>query len=171
MKRILILSIIPLFVFSCHKDLQHSKPSFLLSVINDENGDCAFVNSKGDTIITYGKYQMCFTDTFRTCAIVLNQNSFVGIDRNEKVLFEVFMHDNGPDYVSEGLFRIKEKGKIGYANLAGEIIISPQFGCAYPFENAKAKVSLSCNESQDGEHSLWQSDQWFYIDKNGNRLD
>ena len=60
---------------------------------------------------------------------------FAAIDSNGNFLFEVFPYDNGPDYPSDGLIRILEKGQVGYANLAGEIVIDPRFECAYPFEN------------------------------------
>ena len=68
-----------------------------------------------------------FTDTFRTYAIVAGKNFvFVAIDRQQKVLYNVFPFDNGPDYASDGLFRILKNNKIGYADeLTGKVIINP----------------------------------------------
>ena len=72
--------------------------------ITDESG---YKNQNGDIVIPSGKYIRCFTDTFRTYAIVVKPNSgFVAIDRQEKILYEVFPFDNGPDEPSDGLFRI-----------------------------------------------------------------
>lgn len=138
----------------------------------DERGvNTAYINSNGDTIIPYNKYFYCFTDTLKYFAIVIDYNTkCIAIDKNENVLFEVFWCDNGPDYFSEGLFRIKEKGKIGYANEKGEIVILPQFECAFPFDNGIAKVSFECSTQQDFEHSKWISNNWFFIDKNGKRI-
>jgi hypothetical protein len=135
----------------------------------DQSG---YLTTTGETAIPLGKYEMCHTDTFRTHAIVLTKNDFkwVVIDREEKVLYEVFPFDNGPDYPSDGLFRIVKDGKIGYADAATfDIVIQPQFDCAFPFENGKAKVSNNCQTTTEGEYTSWISDDWQYVDKKGKR--
>ena len=136
--------------------------------VNDQYG---YVNYKRDTIINYGKYSICYTDTFKTTAIVLlPKHGFVAIDQNEKILYNIFPYDNGPDYISDRTYRIIKQGKIGYANQDGKIIIQPQFDCAYPFEKGRAKVSINCKTLKVGEHSQWTSDDWYYIDKNGTQI-
>ena len=138
--------------------------------IKDEYG---YRSGTGDTIIPLGKYEFCFTDTFRTFAIV-SKSSFgvVVIDRNENILYEVFPFENGPDYSSDGFFRIIVDNKIGFANSAtGKILINPRFGCAFPFENGLARVCNNCTTQSDGEHSTWFSDYWYYIDKTGKKVD
>ena len=120
-----------------------------------------------------GKYAVCFTDTFRTYAILLNaQQEFVAIDRKETVLYKVFPFDNGPDYASNGLFRIVENTKIGFADAAtGKIVIKPQFSCAFPFENGVAKVSNDCKAEPEGEYTSWISENWYYINTSGEKVD
>ncbi len=130
-----------------------------------------YVNQKGDTIIPIGKYQYCFFDTVTTYAIVGYKSGFYAIDQKENRLYEVYWFDNGPDYVNDGLFRIKRNSKIGYANTKGEIIIEPQFDCANTFENEKAKVTFDCELKKVGEHTEMKSDNWFYIDKTGKRIE
>lgn len=94
---------------------------------------------------------------------------WVVMDGSKNTLYEVFIYDNGPDYPSEGLLRIVQNGKIGYANATNyAIVIEPQFDCAFPFENGKARVSKQCQTVKDGEHSVWESDNWQYVDKQGN---
>jgi hypothetical protein len=89
-------------------------------------------------------------------------------DSKKTTLYEVFLYDNGPDYPSEGLIRVVKNGKIGYANAKTyTLVIAPQFDCAFPFENGKAKVSKNCKTVKDGEHSTWTSDAWQYVDKKG----
>ena len=134
--------------------------------IKDEHG---YKNQKGDTIIPSGKYALCFTDTFTTYAIVLKPYAgFVAIDRQEKVLYQVLPNDNGPDNASDGLFRIIENSKIGFAAaLTGKVIIKPQFDCAWSFKNGIAKVSMECTKVPDGEYTRWVSNNWYYIDKSG----
>ncbi len=126
----------------------------------------------GDTVIQPGKYSICYTDTFKTYAIVLKPNlGIIAINRQEKVLYKVFPFDNGPDYVSDGLFRILKGNKIGYADaISGKVVIKPQFSCAFPFENGLAKVSMNCSAYAEGEHRSWKSSNWFYIDKTGKRI-
>jgi hypothetical protein len=114
-----------------------------------------------------------FNDTVNTYAIVTTPSgSFIAIDQQKNVLCEVFPYDNGPDYTSDGLFRIIGNGKIGYADsVTGKIVIPPQFDCAWPFEDGVAKVSTDCKTQSDGEHTIWLSDHWFYIDKNGKKVE
>jgi hypothetical protein len=132
----------------------------------------AFVNRNGDTIIPIGKYYATYTDTLKTFAIVSDHKlGMIGIDKNENVLYKVFRFDNGPDYIKEGLFRVIRNGKIGFANKDGVIVIPCQFDCAFFFENGKAKVSNDCNEIKDFEHTRWESDSWYFIDKTGRRIE
>lgn len=94
---------------------------------------------------------------------------WVVMDGKKTVLYDVFIYDNGFDYPSEGLMRVVKNGKIGYADaVTYAIVIEPQFDCAFPFENGKAKVSNRCQTVQDGEYSVWESDNWQYVDKMGN---
>ncbi len=93
---------------------------------------------------------------------------WVIMDSKKTTLYDVFIYDNGPDYASEGLIRVVKNGKIGYANAQTyAIVIPPQYDCAFPFENGKAKVSNKCKTVKDGEHSVWTSDVWQYVDKKG----
>lgn len=90
------------------------------------------------------------------------------LDSKKTVLYDVFIYDNGPEYPSEGLIRVLKNGKIGYADATTYVIvIEPQFDCAYPFENGKARVSNQCQTLKDGEHSVWESTAWQYVDKKG----
>lgn len=143
--------------------------NYLRRVFDASKDVYGYVNVKGDTVVAMGKYLMCYTDKFYKLAIVSSKdNGLVGINRNGKILFNVYVFDNGPDYPSNGLFRIVKDKKIGYANLDGRIVIKPSFDCAYPFRNNKAKVGKGCKEQTDGEHYWWTGGQWFTIDKKGN---
>lgn len=159
-----------------NKELLHSfNDDYLLKVFEgefDEPGvESGYVNLAGDTVVPVGKYHYCYTDTLRIFAIVLKkEGGFAAIDRNDSELFEVFGYDNGPDHIVEGLFRIIKNGNIGYANKEGEIVIKPQFDCAFPFKNGKAKVSYDCSTVPEGEYSSWESESWFYINKTGKKI-
>lgn len=139
----------------------------------DSSDATGYTDPAGYTVIPFGKYHMCFTDTFRTYAIVVKDSKIVAIDQKENVLYQVYDFDNGPDYASDHLFRIVVNHKMGFADVvSGKIIISPQFDCAFPFEDGIAKVSKDCKTVNDGhEHPpYWTSDHWFYIDTKGNMV-
>ena len=162
MNKILILFLAITLITACNQ----SKNYLVLS--EDEDNRFGYLNQNGDTIIPFGKYEMCFSDTIENFGIVLDKNGkFIGIDQDENVLFEIFKYDNGPDYFSEGLIRIIKDGKIGYANELGKIVIEPQYDCAWPFANGKASVSNNCSIEMEGEHKIWISENWINIDKKG----
>jgi len=178
MKKTFILVAVLVFLFSCgnkqlnktEEDLEKITENKIL-ILSEDSEKVVFKDEKGNIVIENKEYLMSFTDTFYTMAIVLSEKEgFIGIDRDQNTLFNIFNYDNGPDYISEGLFRIIEEGKIGYANLTGEIVIKPQFSCAYPFEEGKAKVAKNCNISKLDEHETWESEEWFFIDKKGNTV-
>ena len=174
MKRIQTIFLLLAGLISLHSPAHGQKNAgkeILIRFQDSARDEYGYINLHGDTVIPEGKYSFCFTDTFRTYAIVATDKAFVGIDRKENILYTVFPFDNGPDYVEDGLFRIVENGKIGYADSAtGKIVIRPQFTCARPFENGVAKVSMECQKIPDGEHWTWDSNKWFYIDKKGRKV-
>ncbi|VAV86045.1 hypothetical protein MNBD_BACTEROID02-1290 [hydrothermal vent metagenome] len=172
MKKIFYYLSILLIYSSCNE----SKSNYLIKIIVgefDEHGTpSGYINKEGDTIIPIGKYFYCYTDTIRDFGMVIKKGGpIIGIDKNDNELFEVYNFDNGPDYIKGGLFRIIKNDLIGYANINGEIIIEPAYKCAFPFENGKAKVSNICTKKRIGEHSYWESNKWFYINKKGKRFE
>ncbi len=153
-----------------------ARDDYLIRICEDESCELGtpsgYVNTKGDTIIPIGQFYYCYADTIKNFGFVLDTNRVCkAIDKNGKYLFDVKWYDNGPDYFSDGLFRIIINEKIGYANEKGEVIIEPQFACTTPFENGKAKVTYDCNLVNDGEYKIMESDNWFYIDKKGNKIE
>jgi hypothetical protein len=145
---------------------------YLLAFNDPLKNESGFIQKDGDTVISGEKYLFCFTDTFRNFAVVNKKNiGFVAINRNEQVLYQIFNYDNGPDQAENGLFRIIKNNKIGFVSqITGEIKINPQFGCAFPFGDGKAKVSTNCEIKTKNEHTIWLSNDWFYINKEGFKL-
>lgn len=94
-------------------------------------------------------------------------------DERHSKRYPAFHFDNGDDYVVDGVYRIvNEQGLIGYADEKGNTLITPRFKFAFPFEHGKAKVSDSGEKKQyDAEHWYWESDDWYYIDKTGQKID
>lgn len=138
---------------------------------SDDSLGCGYVNVKGDTMIPVGKYTMCWTDTFRSYAIVTDSTlGIIAINKQGRFLYQVFIFDNGPDHVSEGRFRIVKNGLIGFADeRTGKVMIYPQYKCAFPYENSVADVSFDCEitKTESGEHKTWTGGNWYYIDHAG----
>lgn len=91
-------------------------------------------------------------------------------------LYVPYRYDNGNDSVQEGVYRIvDEKGRIGYADEHGNTLIEPRFAFGFPFENGKAKVTDTGEQKEipgsDGEYHYWESDDWYYIDRKGQRIE
>jgi len=134
-----------------------------------DTGLFAYYDKNGNKVL--GDFYVAYTKILNDYAIVSNPRPVL-IDRKGNVIYNIFIFDNGPDYSEEGLYRIIENGKIGYVDsLSSQIVIQPQFEAAYPFENGKAKVSFHAKLIKDGEYSFWKSDEWFYIDKKGNKIE
>lgn len=133
----------------------------------------AFINSKGDTILRLdtAKYTVCFTNMMRYFAVVgfKKKHGWYAIDRNEKVLFEVYNTSKGepsPDELRDGLIRtVDSKGKIGFANACGQVVIAPQFEAVTSFYKGKAIVGQTCKEVLwGGDAHAYDGDKHYSID-------
>lgn len=172
MQNVAILSLLTLMINSTASGQPQREKGVLILTADTVTNTRGYRDEAGKMVIPFGQYSDCYTDTFRTYATVFESGrGVVAIDRQLRVLYNVFIFDNGPDYPEEGLFRIKVAGKIGYADSAsGRIVVKPLYACAYPFENGKAKVALNCKTRAMGEHSTWDSDEWFYINNARQRV-
>jgi len=181
MKKISLLFLLPILI-SCNSNseitidnsdstnIQIPIGPYLLCLYT-ENEEPYFLNENGEEIIPAGKYVMSYSDTIYDYGIVMDSTGRIwAITQTDSALFEVYNFDNGPDYIEEGLFRIVKDGLIGFANEAGEIIIEPQYQCAYPFENGSAQVAFECESTTEFEMTKWESEHWFYIDQAGNSI-
>ncbi|MGB4775209.1 MAG: WG repeat-containing protein [Daejeonella sp.] len=132
---------------------------YLVSYTDSGSGQelIGFKSIKGEVIIS-PKYSYTYTDTLYSMAIVHKDGEWLGIDRNEKVLLEPFIYDNGPDYVKEGLFRFVENRKMGFANMKGEKIIPAKFDFVTPFADGISEYTLGGNidYKKGGEYGEWK---------------
>ncbi len=173
MKKLIFGIIITFLISACSSKKENYLIKFYDGEFDEIGVPSGYVNSKGDTIIPLGKYYYCYTDTIRDFGMVIEKGTgkILGIDQNAKELFEVAKFDNGPDYVENGLFRILKNNLYGYANKDGEIIIEPKFKCANPFLMGKAQVSDSCMIKSSSGQKMFLSNNWYYIDTNGNKTE
>jgi hypothetical protein len=122
-------------------------------------------NGLEETSFMFFDYFSDSTDYFNI--IYREEQGFLAIDSSGNTLFTIYPFDNGPDYPSEGLFRIINNAKIGYANLKGKIVILPQFSAALPFHGGLAAFCENCILVSYGEHKAWEQGKWGFINTNG----
>jgi len=137
------------------KYLQKEKPAWV-----DQSQPISLLEDTGETseiIFSYENFDVRY----------IPELGFAAIDKTGQFLFEVFPYDNGPDYPSEGLIRIRENGKIGFAGLDGTIVIPPIYDCAYPFSDGTAIICKEGTVEEDGEQSTWTAARWGAIDLSG----
>jgi hypothetical protein len=153
----LILTVLLLASASINVWSQSSKKA-LYRIKDTATGDYGYVNAKGDTIIPIGKYDMCFTEQFYKFAIVIAKGKgLVGIDQNENILFNVYIVDNGPDYPCNGLFRIVQNGKIGFANLKGKLLSLHNLIAPILSKTEKHKLEKDARQGQTENITIGQA--------------
>lgn len=167
------ISLILIFQFLVKGVLWGQNNQFLYSMVDTTSVLTKYGYSDNHKmVVPYDKYLFNYTDTIKTIGFVLKRKEgIVAINAKGIELFKVFTFDNGPDYVSEGLFRIVGKyQKMGFANMKGQVIIKPAYDAAYPFVDGRALVCKGCSILQNGEHSSWSGGKWGVINKKGNRI-
>ena len=164
------INIIIIFLFT-YINCLHSQTIYKI----EKNNLYGYEDNSNNKIVNC-KYLFVFTDTINYIGFVVNKKkNIVCINNKGEELFLVYKYDNGPDYPQEGYFRIiSKKGLIGFADTLGNITIRPKYKFAYPFKKGKAKVTDRGQNKEvfgsNGENHFWESDDWFYIDKKGNKI-
>jgi hypothetical protein len=143
--------------------------TWTLNCDTDASESCAYVDANGTTMIDCEKYLICFSDTFDNYAIVGTQDEgIVAINRQEEILYQVFVYDNGPDYPSDGYFRILQDGKMGYADApTGESESSLNIQLPSHLKINMLLFVSNCDLIEEKDHYYWTNGQWGLIDKNG----
>ncbi|MGV8073024.1 MAG: WG repeat-containing protein [Syntrophobacteraceae bacterium] len=100
-------------------------------------------------------------------AAVADASGWKFIDEKGKVVIRPFVFDNGPDPFLEGLARFKNRGKFGFFDERGHVIIPARFDFATPFSDGLAAFCRDCREQTEGEHSSYEGGKWGFIDKKG----
>ena len=133
----------------------------------------AYVNKLGDTIISFGKFTYFGTDTLKYYATVLEKatGKVLGVNSEQKILFDLVTLDNEPDPFSEGLTRVVRSGKMGYANKYGQVVIPCIYQHAKSFNGGRAEVTFKTIAKGDGEYKSVPTDGWFTIDKEGRKIE
>ncbi|OIJ21243.1 hypothetical protein BKP45_00210 [Anaerobacillus alkalidiazotrophicus] len=101
-----------------------------------------YLNKAGNVVIPL-QYEMAsdFKDGMAVVKIKEDTFSLIDINGNEiKLFFYNYVGNYGENMLS---FRKSVKGKYGYVNTEGTIVIQPSFTSAQPFENGRAVVNAA----------------------------
>ena len=134
-----------------------------------EDGDkSGFKDARGKVVIP-ARFQIAGDFAKNNLAAVLDDWGWCYINKKGAVVIRSpFIFDNGADYFEEGLVRIVENGKFGFADASGKTLIAPQFDYAQSFRSGVAAVCIECYTKQaDAEHSFVTGGRWGYINQRG----
>ncbi|MBM9590965.1 WG repeat-containing protein [Leptospira sp. 201903075] len=137
-----------------------------LPISFEENGLYGFKNKSGKVIIK-PQYQQTMDFTKELVSFVVADNKWVCIDSKNKILLQVFIYDNGPDYYSEKLARFIENKKFGFFDSHCKKQIAASYDFVYPFEGGLSIVCNGCESKSDGEHSKIVGGKYGIINRKG----
>jgi hypothetical protein len=134
----------------------------------EKDGRYGFRDVRG-TVVIPAQYLSVSDFSSGGVAFVADDKGWSCIDTKNNVLLTPYLYDNGPDYVSEELFRYTENKKIGFADPLCKIVIQAEYDFAAPFEEGMSVVCNGCSfdKSKDPEHPELKGGTWGYIDKTG----
>jgi len=148
--------------------------SYLIAFSDSSSGSqlYGYKNLKGQTTIP-AKYHIIDRDTLYNFAMVISLTDGFGwraINAKDSTILSPFIYDSGPDYISEGLFRFQEHGKMGFANSKGIKIIPAMYDFVTPFENGIAQFTLGGQKNYEIDKTHWSWGGGYfegYINKTG----
>ena len=152
---------------ACPKPPKPQEPTKTPLLSFEQDGRYGFRDVRG-TVVIPAQYLSVSDFSSDGVAFVADDLGWSCIDTKNKVLLTPYWFDNGPDYVSEDLFRYTEKKKVGFASPDCNVVIKAEYDFAAPFEEGRAAVCNGCAVVPDGdEHSTIKGGKWGYLDKTG----
>lgn len=135
--------------------------------VEDPDSDLwGYVDASGAAAIQ-PRYALATEFTAQGIAAVVDEDGWAWIDTRGEVLLRPFIFDNGPDDFFEGLSRYVEKGKIGFFDTSGSVVIPARFTFAAPFQDGRAAFCEGCTKVMYGEHYSYQGGAWGCVDHSG----
>ncbi len=184
MKKVLNLLLLSTILLACSQQDPVTDPSdgqCLTKFTQNIDGKelYGYRNDAGTPIAA--QYIYAQTDTLCEMAIVYTTDGrWIGINPNNEQILVPYVHENTPDVVEEGLFRIVEDYKLGFANLDGDVIIAPVYDFVTPFVGGYAQYYIGGSKIYDnGEIPSTSNTSWTwggdiqesgYLNKQGQRL-
>jgi len=120
---------------SLEYDKEHEKHPFIRAFKDPKTKLYGF-KDQNNTIIIQPMYGWAYDFTVHNVADVrdaLDGSKWYQINREGKKLTKRYIFDNGPDYYHLGLRRFERKGKVGFINQKGRIVIDAKYDYANSF--------------------------------------
>ncbi len=164
MRKILISVIIFLFALACtnnEKKVEISPKKF-------DNGLWGYVDSEDNPLI-FPKYTVAKQHNQAGFALVTDiRGDWYYITKNGgREVFQPYVIDNSVDEVQEGLYRFRQKGKVGFFHENGKVAIRAKFEYASRFKNGYALIAEDFVLKKNGEYTEISNGKWGYINKKG----
>lgn len=172
-KVFLLISIIPVLAFSQQKEvLRYFKTKESLVGVKNQKGEIIipaqfkiFSDLKDGEVV---EWETILFDGNKTGENQEKNAWGYVYDRKGNFLYQPFMYDNGPDYFVEGLRRFVKKGKIGFADRNGKVIIEPKHDFVDYFNYGYASFCDGCDwEKTDDEHKSIVGGKWGMMNAKG----
>jgi hypothetical protein len=147
MKRIIVLSLMVIYISGCVKEsIKPKKRSYYRYIDKQHLRELKFSQ-----------------DNLATLKV---GSSWYYVRKDGKAL--LVMEEKGePDRFKEGFARTKQNGKIGFFNRNLDIIIEPLYDFAFPFHNGISEVCIGCRDLKYYGEDLLDGGEWKRINRKG----
>jgi hypothetical protein len=133
---------------------------------------CIVADTSGKLSITSRYVRELPFDRFGLAPVYSHKYGWMYANRTGIVVVSgVYGFDDWADEFHGGLVRVTRKGKFGFANRKGAIVIAAVYDGAFSFKNGSAIVCRQCRCERSGEHCVLRSGEWFRIDVSGKTLE
>jgi hypothetical protein len=146
-------------------------------VFDSERGDvpdCVRVSTAGELSIAPQILKELSFDSFGLAAVLSKKTAWMYVTRKGRVIISgVPAIDNRADSFHDGLVRFVRKGKYGFANPSGQVIVPPIYDGAMNFDKGVAEVCKGCTNgcvSPGCEYHMFRGGEWFRINIKGTVL-
>lgn len=141
----------------------------LRSFEDEPSGLYGFRHGESGPVVLPPKYNFAYEFEISSgLAGVVLDNQWWYINVRGEPVYKAFIYDNGPDYPAEGMVRfVGEQGMVGFLDERGQVIYSPQFDWASPFEEGKARFCKGCKAIADGDFWRYEGGQWGTLSRDG----
>ncbi len=129
----------------------------------EQDGLWGFIDADGQTVIP-ARFHRAEAFSSGGLAAVVDEQGWAYVDLQGDVLLRPHVVDNGPDPFQEGLARFIARGRYGFFDERGHIVVAPRFDFARPVSEGLAAVCMGCRLEAVGEHVAVVGGQWGYVE-------
>ena len=158
----------PLLFFASGENVKSGRPC-MFDPERPDVPNCIQTGNAGDLFVVDNYLRQLTFDRFGLAPVYTREDGWMYVNRRGRVVVSgVAAMDNWADSFHDGLVRVVKKGKYGFANQKGIIVIPRVYDGAFDFENGTAEVCRACHcNDRDSEHCALTGGEWYRIDTRG----